>query len=409
MSMHARDRRRTVVLCSHGIQDPLVSTLMLDYLFRMMEKDQEMEAMLVTEEEEIPVLPEALLARLTEARIRWSPLRYRLSGPQFLQKGLNLLRLFVRAHRFVRGARERVVVGFLSMAGCYAAILRAFGFTRCVCVNFEPHSRYMRDAGIWKAGSLRYRFMSRLERYQVRRADVVVVPTTAVEAFVRSTGSKAELHLQGVTIDVASSLGDPKAAAAYRAMWGIDDRKVVLFYAGKFNGLYCSEQEYVHFMLSSCQADERVRHVVVTFPAHAEALRAAPGFGAIAERIVLLDPVAPEVLKDMLPAGDLGVVAVPPTPSQVFRSPVKTALYWAAGLPILINKGVSDDWWIAEERGVGHVLDDLASAGPDLLRPIIATLGSSDAGVRERCVRAAYDLRGTERMVTILSGAIRMG
>ena len=396
-----------VVLCSHGIQDPLVATLMLDYLFRLMEKHPDMQAMLVTEEEEIPVLPGSLNRKLKAARIRWSPLRYRLSGPQFIQKGLNLLRLFVRAHWFVGGARERVVIGFLSMAGCYAAILRAFGFTRCVCVNFEPHSSYMRDAGVWKAGSLKYRFMSRLERYQVRRADVVVVPTAAVEAFVRSTGSRASLHLQGVTIDVASNLGDPRVASAYRVEWGVGNEDVVLFYAGKFNGLYCSEQEYVRFMISACQADARVRHVVVTFPAHLAALRAAPGFDTVAGRTVLLLPVAPEVLKDMLPAADLGVVAVPPTPSQVFRSPVKTALYWAAGVPILINKGVSDDWWIARERGVGHVLDDLAFVGPELLEPIIASVVADDAGVRERCVRAAYDLRDTGRMVAILSEAIR--
>ena len=57
MSMRTPVPRRMVVLCSHGIQDPLVATLMLDYLFRLMEKHPDMQAMLVTEEEEIPVLP----------------------------------------------------------------------------------------------------------------------------------------------------------------------------------------------------------------------------------------------------------------------------------------------------------------------------------------------------------------
>ncbi len=396
---------RLVVLCCHGIQDPLVSTLMLDYLFRMQQRAPGRKALLITEEPDVPpVLSPALEGRLRAAGITWSPLHYRVEGRQFLQKGRNLLLLWWRAWRFARKGRRRVVIGFLSMAGAYAALLRCLGFIRCICVNFEPHSAYMVDAGLWSERSFKYRFVAWSERFQVRRADVLIAPSSAVLQYAQGIGTLAQLHLQGVTIDVAAARRDDAAGLRYRAQWGIEAGSIVLLYVGKFNGLYYSEADYVRFMCAASAADPRVRHVLITFPEHISALRSAPGFEQVDRCTTLCGPMAPEVLHEALSAGDIGVIAVPPTPSQVFRSPVKTALYWAAGLPVLICRGVSDDWWVAEERGTGAVVGDLPSASVQELKEALAGLndGAGAIGMRERCVRAAMELRDTSLMVDLL-------
>ncbi len=91
-------------------------------------------------------------------------------------------------------------------------------------------------------------------------------------------------------------------------------------------------------------------------------IRAHNAYPALQRYLVLQPPVPPAILHQYLSAGDLGVVAIPPTPSQVFRTPVKSAHYWAAGLPLVIPAGVSDDADIAAIEGVGIVVPDILSA-----------------------------------------------
>ena len=365
-----------------------------------------MNMMLVTEEPGATVISEALAERLVAAGVRWAPLRYRVTGRQFPQKIRNLILLLFRARRFARGSDDRVVVGFLSMAGAYASVLRSLGFTRSVIVNFEPHSRYMKDMGLWREGSFKYRVTRHFEDRTVRNADVIIAPASAVVEHIRAVGSHAEIHEQGVTIDVKANARRAEEGRRSREQLGLEDR-LVMVYVGKFNGIYHSEAQYMRFMERCCAADARIHHLVITFPEHVKAFEQHPLFATLQHRVTLHRPVAPEQLPGLLSAADLGVIAVPPTPSQIFRSPVKTALYWAAGLPIIIPKGVGDDWWLAEERRIGIAVSDLPTLDASELRTGIDDLLEGDrSGMRDRCVRAAFELRDTGLMVRLLRAAM---
>ena len=130
------------------------------------------------------------------------------------------------------------------------------------------------------------------------------------------------------------------------------------------------------------------------------------------KRAAIVSPIRTAVgkfqgLLASLSAADLGVIAVPPTPSQRFRSPVKTALYWAAGLPILIPEGVADDWWIARDEGVGIVVKDLPTMEADVFRAGLDRLRATPVEVlRARCVDVAMRLRDTGHMVDLLARII---
>ncbi len=397
-----RSRACALVVGLHGIGDPLMSTLMLDYVLRLQERGTDLDILLVTEEPGPTHLEPALAERLRKARITWRPLRYDVKGAQFPQRIRNIARLACWSWRYTRGYEERTAVGFLSMAGAYAALVRPFGFRRLVLVNFEPHSRYMREMGLWSERSLKHRVVRWSEGLELRRADAVVAPSTAVMELVRTLRPDVELHLQGVTVDVRANARDEAAGADVRRRLGLEGRTVLL-YIGKFGGIYYSEEAYVRFMNAACQAGPGVRHLIITHPEHADRLRRSPGWDGVEERASLLGPMAPEALRPYLSAADLGVIAVPPTPSQRFRSPVKTALYWAAGVPILIPEGVSDDWWIARDEGVGIVVRDLPGMDPAELRAGLDRLrGGPVSALRARCVEVAMRLRDTGHMVDLL-------
>lgn len=402
-------RGSVIVVCGHGIADPLVCTLMLDYALRLQEQEGDRaKPMLFFTEEDGGTAPDAyLLARMQAARITWAPLAYRVAGPQFLQRLRNTFAIVAQSRRFAKGKGPSTVIGFLSMAGSYASVLRTWVCQRFMLVSFEPHSLYMVELGVWPKGSFKARLAAWFERRQVRNADFLIAPTRAAVAYAKGAGSRARIAVQGVTIDVAANARRTERGMQIRTDLGLEG-KVVLAYAGKFNGLYYSEAQYVRFMADTCRMDARVHHLVVTFPEHAHELRKhAARQDGLETRFTLVDPVPPEELPDHLSAADIGVLAVPPTPSQVFRTPVKSALYWAAGLPLLIPEGISDDWWIVRDRQLGLVVPGLEQVPEEGFRALVGQMAGEDAEfMRARCVQAAQDLRSTEAMVRLLHEAL---
>ena len=397
-----KDRIAIVVLCCHGIEDPLVATLILDYTLRLQQRDIGADVLLVTEEPRRHMLSADRRAELARSGIRWSPLWYDLSGAQFFQKFRNLFLLAWRAWSFARGYRHRVVLGFLSMTGAYGSILRMLWFHRFIAMNFEPHSLFMKEMGVWGPRSFKYRLIRYFERRTMAVADALIAPASAVVDHVKAHPHRCSIHLQGVTIDVRKSLRDPGKRRTLRARLGIEDA-IVLFYVGKFGGIYYSAEQYMEFIQRSCSADPRLHHLLITFPDQIERIRGHSGFAELQHRITLLEPVPPERLSDHLSAADLGVIAVPPTPSQVFRSPVKTAHYWAAGLPIIIPEGISDDWAIARDREIGIVVKGLPDLDVDAFgRDLDRFHSIPEKELTERCVQAALELRDTSLMVDLL-------
>ena len=397
-----KDRIAIVVLCCHGIEDPLVATLILDYTLRLQQRDIGAEVLLITEEPHRRKLSAERRAELERAGILWSPLWYHLSGAQFFQKFRNLFLLAWRAWSFARSYRYRVVLGFLSMTGAYGSILRMLWFHRFIAMIFEPHSLFMKEMGVWGPRSLKYRVIRFFERRTMAVADDLIAPASAVIDHVRSHPHRCAIHLQGVTIDVRKSQRDPEMRRTMRAQLGFEDATVLL-YVGKFGGIYYSAGEYMEFIRRSCLADPRVHHLLITFPDQIALIRGHGAYAQLEHRITLLEPVPPEHLPDYLSAADLGVIAVPPTPSQVFRSPVKTAHYWAAGLPIIIPEGISDDWAIARDRAIGIVVNGLPDLEVDAFRSELDRfMAEPRKELMERCVGAAFELRDTGTMVDLL-------
>ena len=149
-----------VVFCQHGLADPLVAPLMLDYVLRLQELAPQREVLLITEEPPGAPISNALLARMKEARVTWMPLRYDVRGRQWMQRIANLWRMLRATRRFVRGRSPRWLVGYLSYGGSYAVLASLLGLGPCAVVCFEPHSRYMVELGIWRRGSMRVRIVA---------------------------------------------------------------------------------------------------------------------------------------------------------------------------------------------------------------------------------------------------------
>lgn len=398
-----RQRPGMVVFCTHGIGDPLVESLMLDYLLRLQADSEAGDVLLFTEEPPGATASPDLVARMAKVGIDWVPYRYDVNAPQWSQRLRNLLRMWRMTRRFARSHRRPWLIGHLSFGGAYAMMTALFVRARTMVVCFEPHSRYMIELGIWHASSLKARVTGWLERRQMRFSDALIVPTTAVRDLASRMRRRGGMELQGITIDVGGAGHDPASRARLREAHHVADDQIMVLYAGKFGGIYHTIGQYLDFMCAMNAADPMIRWCVITQEVEIKRIEQHPLWPRVAERLILLPPVPAVRLHEWLSMGDIGVVAIPPTPSQAYRTPVKTAHYWAAGLPILIPRGVSDDHKIAAAEGVGLVVDDLVGIdAPALAGRMQALLHGDRDHVRQRCMAAARKHRDSSLMVDLL-------
>lgn len=399
--------RDAVVFCQHGLGDPLVRTLILDYVLRLKRDGVLGRVLLFTEDSTTMPAPGDVVQELVAEGIEWRSQRYDLAGWQWWQKLRIVVRQLIRVRSFVRGRKHCWLIGFLSYGGTYAWLAQRSGLGKAMVVCFEPHSAYMVELGIWAKGSMRARIMDWLERRQMRDCHAVVVPTEAGKELVLANNPRGSVQLQPITIDTRAARFDADARVTLRARFGFAD-EIVLVYAGKFGGIYHTVDAYLKFLGALFAENSPLRALIITQEAEIGRIQEHPLFGRHADRIALQGQVAPEDLPQYLSAADIGVVAIPPTPSQAYRTPVKTAYYWSAGLPILIPHGISDDHRIAEQEGTGLVVADLVPSESVKVTRWCESIASMDrAALRQACMASAMKHRDTRVMVDRLRSLLQ--
>ena len=96
-------------------------------------------------------------------------------------------------------------------------------------------------------------------------------------------------------------------------------------------------------------------------------------------------------------AADFAIISVPQGPSKKFISNIKVGEYLCAGLPFLINKGVSEDYIYATEKNVGVVVDGFTKEEIKKAVPKIRAYMEQDRDeLRRHCRKVGLEYRGFE-------------
>ena len=113
-------------------------------------------------------------------------------------------------------------------------------------------------------------------------------------------------------------------------------------------------------------------------------------------------------MPSLLSAADFGIVNIPPTPSQKFRSPIKVGEYLCCGLPFLICKGVSEDALYVSEEKVGVVVNDFTKESIQQVLPEIKSLLSEPTELlKKRCSKIGVKYRGVSVFKNVFNTALQ--
>jgi glycosyltransferase involved in cell wall biosynthesis len=422
----------TLYLCYFGLREPLVQTQVLPYLRRLAAAGTRVSLLTFEPELKSSWTREQLeeeRAKLAAEGIRWHSLAYH-KRPSVPATAFDILAGAMFAARLAR--RERIQVLHARSHVPMAMALLARRFVRCRTV-FDVRgllAEEYEDAGIWRAGSLPFRAIKRLERAGLRRADRVVVLTRRMREWLSEQGlaeaEKVEVIPCCVDFSRYEKAGDESrregagdeasdegagvaekseqfpAEKSERSLAEKSERFEVV-YAGSVVGLYLLEEMARFFLAVRALRPGAFFQVLTTSPAEetAERLRRV---GLSVEDFAVGRARADEVPR-LLRRARLGVSFRKATFSQIAASPTKVPEYLAAGLPFVGNRGIGDTDELVGRARVGVLVGDfdersLARAAAEAVRL------AEDPSVAARCVETArefFDLEsvGGRRYVNV--------
>ena len=304
----------------------------------------------------------------------------------------------------LKGFRHIVTLG--SVAGTFAYMYARVLGMRLFLYQFEPHSEYAIDNGMWSATSMVYKVSHFLER----RAAEFAVAIASGTRFMQDRLEK-EWKVKGRFFKIATVANDKKfifdaqLRKDTREQLGLRPDQWVLFYPGKFGSLYYKEElAWMYRWLH--ELEPRLHFLIVTPHADREVHAIFDSASVPRDTYTIAHSDYPDIHRFFF-AADFAVIAVPPGPSKKFISNIKVGEYLCAGLPYLITKGVSEDYLVATEKDVGVVVDDFREADINAAWPAIKRFLEADPNARRaHCRSVGQDYRGFDSLNPVFKAAM---
>ncbi len=217
------------------------------------------------------------------------------------------------------------------------------------------------------------RQIRKMEKHAVLMTDYrIAVSHPLVDYWRASFGYQSDRHVIipcTLTTGLAAVTADPAA----REKLGFDEADIVLVYAGSVSG-WQSFRLVSSFLTPLLERDPRTRVLFLsgTDKAISDITRAFPS--QVTRRWVPHHEV-----RQMLAAGDYGLLLREARTTNRVAAPTKFAEYLAAGLPVLISEGIGDYTEFVQKHGCGHVI------GSDTAFTPVRT----GVEMRQRCVGLA--------------------
>jgi glycosyltransferase involved in cell wall biosynthesis len=401
----------TIVYCFNSLKDPLVDGLILTYL-KQLGRSGDASIYLITQEQTPYAVDretkKKLQHELAGFGIIWKPFPYHNGKFLIIKKIFDFSRTSWYIFRLRLTKRPKRIIGFLPIAGAYAAILGKFLRMKSYVYCYEPHSQYLVDFGTWQKSALKYKLLQYFERFQIRRATEIVVPTKHTETLIKKWNPKGKITVLPISVD--TELFRPMKTDAktlnIKLELGFSKNDTVLIYTGKLSGLYYSALELAAFLKALSDLNDSYRFLIITNNSveevHSEFTKALID----SNRFKILPPVPYKELPWYINVADLGLLAIPPNPSQKYRTPVKTGLYLACGIPYLTCEGIAEDDTLAVRENIGVVIPKMTPEHAKTAHQEINNLFRNTQIINKNCRRIAVTQRDSSLSRNMLNRMI---
>ncbi|MFT7157457.1 MAG: hypothetical protein ACI8Q1_002476 [Parvicella sp.] len=402
--------KKTLVLVYNSYRDPLVQNLILKFIEELTRAGTR-EFFLITFEQPKFRLDSLELRREKERllanKIFWYPLNYHSGRFLLLKKGFDFISFFVLSSYLMMSKRINLIISFANIAGSFGYLINLIFRQRHLIYSYEPHSEFMKDVGLWDKSSIAYRVLNKFETLAGINADYIITGTGYMQDELVRWRSRAKIWVHGTPADRNIFYFTPELRKKNRTELGVDDGIVNIVYVGKFDGLYYSIKSSVEFFKRINDLMPQTFFTIISPTDHESIVSEFLLQGL--SRYHLSETYNHDELRGYLNGGDFGIILIPPTPSQKFRSPTKTAEYLLSGLPVMVNKGISEDDKIVTESDIGFIIPNLNDkySVNDTISNISRFIDSSSRDLtRENARKIGLEYRSLSKVISVLEHVI---
>jgi len=369
---------------------------MLGYL-RTLVKSQGVRFYLITFEQEHFELSVKEVRRekkmLRQNGILWYPIPYHTGRFIVASKIVDLFQAIFLIGKLRHLTKAKLLVTFTNLSASIGIICAQLFRLKMLVYCYEPHSDFLVELGIWRKGSFKHRISRLIEFYAGRRADFVMASTKYVVDLLTDFKLRGRLVRAPVSVDEKAFTFKRKGRERVRKEYRLHNRNVVL-YLGKFGYLYYNE-EIAKLCKILYDNIDNTFFLIVTSNDNEVIQKMFRKYGLPEESFSVTGNLSYDDVKDYISAADIGLSAVPPTPSQRYRSPTKVAEYLLCGLPYITCEGVSEDDIYAKKHNVGAVVksfeEDDVLAGVSQIHQL---LNENTGSLKKRCREVGILYRG---------------
>jgi hypothetical protein len=399
---------KVIIYLYNRFFDPLIQGNFWLYINDYLEAaDNSIQFHLITyENEDFPVTDEQQerIRQWQEQGLEWTQLQWH-PGTSLTSKFADVWSgLLAAASLRRKGYRHIITLG--SIAGTYAYLFSQLLGMKLFLYQFEPHSEYAIDNGMWAKSSFQYKISHFLERRAAGFAVAIASGTRFMQQRLED-----EWRIKGRFFKIATVANDKKfifnqaERDAMRTRLGISDDQWVLFYPGKFGSLYYYEE--TAWMYRWLHDLEPRLHFLIVTPHPDEEIHAMFDKAGVERSWYSICHSEYDDIHHYFFAADFAIIAVPTVTSKQFFYNIKVGEYLCACLPFLITRGVSEDYLVAEEQDVGVVVDyfeeaDIKAAWPKIKR----YLEMDPEQRREHCRQVGLGYRGFAVLNPVFKAAV---
>ncbi len=398
----------TLVFVYNSFRDPLFQNLVFQYLEELAEERQAEFHLITYEQEDYRIEGsemEKIKNELHKKGIYWYPLSYAYGPVLLLNKFRNLIDAIRLTRRIKKHHNPSFILSFGNVAAAFSGLLSSLFKFKSIIIQYEPHSLFLLELGRWSKSSLKFQVLHQLEAFATGRTDYIMTGTQHMIDTLKNRGVKSTMFRTPNAVDPDFMKFDSEARQEIRKSLELEGKDVFL-YIGKLGELYY-EKELIDVCSALAEKNAQAHFLIITGYDHEKLMGWFHELGIDRTQYTLLGAVPHREVPRYLSAADLGMVAIPPTPAQKYRSPLKTADYLYCGLPYLVCRGVSEDDDYAEKYNIGVTLNaytkEELNANYDRIQELL--LENSDQR-RVRCRKVGLEYRDKSKVLMTLSGIL---
>lgn len=263
--------------------------------------------------------------------------------------------------RLIRKENIASIHSWCMPAGALGYILSILTTKPLIIDSYEPHAEAMVENGTWKKTSFKFKLLFWLEKKQSNRAGIVIALTEGMKKYAQEKYNVTlnNFYVKPALVNLNKFDVTEESYVFNRKKYGVED-KVVCIYAGKLGGIYLEEEIFDFIKVAYQHWGDRLKVFLLTN----EDIKKITTYlesKNIPSNCVDAKFVSYDEIHTYYGLSDFAINPVKPVPSKRYCTSIKDGEYWAAGLPVIITKDISDDSEIIEKENIGYVLKELSS------------------------------------------------